>query len=194
MSWGFFNAQGELKEAASHGVSLVAALPSSPVDGDVVDLTDSLTAPTYMWRLRYVAAKSTNKWVFIGGSAGFAEVMTSETQGVTGVYGALTTAGPVFAIPVAGDYEVRIGAAITPNLANEFGTMSYDIGGTGAVDADSIAFGSSTGTTTIVAYGSKVRVKSGLTVVTLTAKYKSTTTVCTYADRSIRVIPVAVGG
>lgn len=53
--------------------------------------------------------------------------------------------------------------------------MSYDIGATGAVDADSIRQGQQGGGTTGSDHsGSRKRRKTGLSAVTLTAKYKAT--------------------
>lgn len=45
-------------------------LPASPVDGQEFVLVDSLTAPTFVWHLRYNAGNTTAyKWEFIGGAA-----------------------------------------------------------------------------------------------------------------------------
>ena len=84
------------------------ALPASPVDGQEFILTDSLTAPTYTWRLRYLAAKASNKWVFVGGSPLYVEV-TNPDGTASATYVALATAGPSITVPVAGDYFVGIG-------------------------------------------------------------------------------------
>ena len=88
---------------------LVTALPASPNDGDTCTLVDSLSAPTFSWELRYVAAKSSNKWVCVGGSPWFGSanpgaVFNTLTQvAATGYY---YTAGMYLAVPVAGDYNV----------------------------------------------------------------------------------------
>lgn len=166
------------------------SLPSNPVDGQEFVLTDSLSAPTYAWHLRYIAAKSSNKWQFIGGSPLYAEVTTSEGT-TSGTYAALATAGPSVTLPIAGDYLVTNGA-----LVDSSGTvtarMSYDIGGTGAVDADSMEQ-QIPGTGQFA--GSRERKKAGLTAVTLTSKYKSDgSATATFSNRWLRVIPIAVGG
>ena len=98
-----------LGASAPGAIPLVTALPVSPYDGQEIILTDSLTAPTYTWRLRYVAAKASNRWQFIGGAP---LVKTNDPNGVisgrtqiasTGYYYDPLTA---FNAPVAGDYFV----------------------------------------------------------------------------------------
>src|SRR6516164_9624771 len=49
-------------------------LPASPVDGQEAILVDSITNPTYQWRLRYNAGStSAYKWEFVGGPDSSAE-------------------------------------------------------------------------------------------------------------------------
>ena len=84
---------------------LVTALPASPFDGQEVILTDSLTVPTYTWRLRYVAAKATNRWVFVGGAEAYARIDTDESTVAVTTWVDLATVGPSFVVPVAGIYE-----------------------------------------------------------------------------------------
>lgn len=181
--------------AAAGGIDAVTALPGSPADGDEVLFMDSLTAPTYQWHLRYLAAKASNKWLFVGGAPGFALVATNETISTT-AYGALATAGPSFAIPVAGDYDVAHGFNGDPNTgANLGGKMSYDIGGTGAVNADAAGmWGNTAGTNYLISAARKKR-KTGLTAVTLTAKYASIdANSVAFEQRWMSVTPVAIGG
>jgi len=62
---------------ASALISVVTSLPASPYDGQEVILTDSLTAPTYSWRLIYLAAiTDAYKWLCIGGDAKSVRVET----------------------------------------------------------------------------------------------------------------------
>lgn len=193
MPWKFFDSTGSEKVITIPRASLVTALPSSPNDGDEIILTDSLTAPTYTWRLRYVAAKSSNKWVCIGGVPGFSEITTQESTTST-TYVALTTAGPSFALPVDGDYMVEVGAAVHNSTVGSGARMSYDIGGTGAVDADHVGV-DAVATSNSGIDVARARRKTGLTAVTLTAKYRATTgDTATFADRWMRVMPVAIGG
>lgn len=179
--------------AALAKTGYATSLPSSPADGQEHILVDSLTAPTYQWRFRYNAARATNKWEFVGGSPAFNEVAASETLAATASYLALATAGPSIALPVAGDYIVRLGARVGAASAASAAFMSYDIGGTGAVDADGLE-------ATIISSGNWAgalmyeRRKSGLAAVTLTAKYKVPSATSTWGKRWMEVVPVAVGG
>lgn len=163
-------------------------LPGSPSDGQQTILVDSTTAPTYAWFLRYNSTST--KWDFLGGAPIFSEVATSETT-TSATYAALTTAGPSITVPVAGDYLVEIGMTGRPSV-NAVWNMSYDIGGTGAVDADSVqnsdvATGGGTN-------GSRVRKKTAIAASTaLTAKYKISTGTLTALDRWMRVTPIRVG-
>lgn len=175
---------------------LLTALRGSPVNGDRIQLTDNLTTPTWVWHLKYISAATTYKWYFIGGCPGFAEVTTSQGMGVGG-YSALGTAGPSFTLPLGGDYYITQGATFT--WANGGGSnypcnMSYDIGGTGAVDADSITFQSGGGNTGHSG-ASRTRLKTGLTAVALVSKYKvggGSLGVGTWQDRYMSVIPFRV--
>jgi hypothetical protein len=173
------------------------SLPGSPVDGQHSTLTDSTTVPTYAWQFVYSAAAA--KWVFIGGSPKTSQVATSETTTST-TYAALTTAGPSVALPLAGTYEIIIGCTMlaTGNTNEGNSLMSYDIGGTGAVDNDAVA-----AMTVIAASGfhdpnattMRSQVKTGLTAVTLTAKYRNTTASNTvaFSQRFMHVRPVLIG-
>ena len=172
--------------------AVTAALPGSPTNGDEIILVDSTTAPTYAWHLHYISAKSSNKWQFVGGSPIISEVTASESTASLS-YTALTTAGPSVALPVAGDYIITIGFQGVASAANVGGYMSYDIGGTGAVDAD----GNHEKTTgSLITHVLRTYKKTGLTAVTLTAKYKNVDTAgtFTFAYRVLSVLPIALGG
>lgn len=188
---------GGVKWAAPAGViSIVTSLPGLPADGDKVIFTDSTSAPTYQWLLQYVSAKASNKWIFLGGDPIISEVATEETitSGST-TYVALTTAGPSIAVPVAGDYIVTIGCSTRTGAGTSRAVMSYDIGGTGAVDADGVgAFsGGSNGPGWC-----RYKKKAGLTAVTLTMKYKQVpgggSESVVYGNRFMHLTPIAIGG
>ena len=191
---GAFQTLGSLQALAgfaSQGSSAYGtSLPGSPVDGQIFTLVDSTTNPTYQWTFRYNASStSAYKWEFIGGSSSYAEVQAGESPTAGGGYVAMTTAGPSFALPRAGDYIVEIGAYIV--AANSQTFMSYDIGATGAVDADSCGLTPAGGTATGGAVG-RSRLKTGLTAVTLTCKYKSAGGGQNVAYRFIMVRPIRV--
>lgn len=79
-------------------------LPASPVNGQEHVLVDSVTAPTYQWRLRFNSqSSSAYKWEFIGGAPSAQYELTS-----VGISPAPTwnPTGPLFAIPRAGTYIV----------------------------------------------------------------------------------------
>lgn len=178
--------------ASSSTPGFGTSLPGSPSNGDEYILTDSTSAPTYAWRFRYVSAKSSNKWVFIGGNDLLAAVDTNETTSSSS-YTALTTAGPSVAVPVAGDYIVSLGAQMTNDVGGKAARMSYDIGATGAVDGDGIVDYGVAGSNYIHLF--KKRKKTGLTAVTLTCKYKSELgSNASFADRYISILPIAIGG
>lgn len=105
--WRFLDASGRQKTVAYTTPAFVTSLPTAPVDGDEIILTDSLSAGTYHWHLRYVAARASNKWVFVGGSPMYGIVATTETSAST-AFVDLTTPGPSLTIPVAGDYLISV--------------------------------------------------------------------------------------
>jgi hypothetical protein len=170
---------------------LVTALPGSPVDGQEIILTNSLTAGTYSWHLRYVAARASNKWVFVGGSPMFDEITTAQGT-ASATYVALTTAGPSLTIPVAGDYLVEIGCNGAVTTATTV-WMSYAIGATAAVDADAAdSFIHGTRSSDIVRERKKLAIPAATV---LAARYRSDgSNTGTFKNRKMRVTPVAVGG
>lgn len=144
-----------------------------------------------LWHLVYESGEATYKWRCIGGRPLLSEVTATEgTASLT--YAALTTPGPSVALPRAGDYDVEIYAHIFLDTTGSTGYMSYDIGGTGAVDADSIQPGKS-GSAQITWPTSRLRRKTGLATSTLTAKYKQSLAVSgTFSFRVMRVDPVRI--
>jgi hypothetical protein len=142
------------------------ALPSSPADGQEHVLVDSLTAPTWQWRFRFNAAKASNKWDFIGGTARYAEILPKETV-PTGTPGDCATVGPSFAVPVAGLYELTVGCHSEHLAPGGYAYMSYAIGATAADLADGTSPWTDGGR---VAVSTRTQVKT-FTAVTLTAKY-----------------------
>jgi hypothetical protein len=108
-------------------------------------------------------------------------------------YTALATAGPSITVPLAGDYYIEQGARYYPGSVIQQGYMSYDIGATGAVDADGIFFEAAAATYGTTA--SRTRKKTGLTAATsLVSKYKhsSASSTVNFSRRWMRVIPIRV--
>lgn len=184
--------------AAAAGTSYGTTLPAAPIDGQEHILVDSTTNPTYQWRFRYNAGStSPYKWEFGGGAAAVSEVAATDNI-ASAAYVALATAGPAVALPRPGDYDVEIGAHCAVGKAGSLLRMSYDIGATGAVNADSVE-----ATSAVVASGqfydymgvARPQRKTGLGAVTLTSKYLSgdaTAAVYYIRDRFMRVTPVRV--
>lgn len=176
------------------GVDLVTSLPATAHDGQEIVFTDSLTAGTYQWTLRYVSDRSSNKWVFVGGTPMYAEVTTSETTSST-AYTALSTAGPSVTLPLAGDYFIDQGFDHSSHAtADATVHMSYDIGASAASDTDSTQCKPPNGSTGLQSSVHRRRKKTGLTAVALTSKYRTTAGTAGFEKRWIQATPIAVGG
>lgn len=165
------------------------SLPGSPVDGQVFTLVDSLSAPTYWWRMQYIA--SVGKWLYIGGIPKEVIVAAAESSNVV-AYSALTTPGPSFALPYAGDWSVEVCFAFTTSAGAARAFMSFDIGATAAVDANASRHATSM-TNKDEDSPPRRTVITVATPVTLTAKYSmkdGTGVTATWKDRTMRVYPV----
>jgi hypothetical protein len=180
------------------GVSLVAALPSVPYDGqEVAFLADANNG--VLWHLKYrTGSSSPYKWEWVGGSALFAEVVAGANTVNQTTYGdPAQPGGPNIALPLAGDYEVTIGMeADRPTVANGVTFMSYAIGVIAAVDADAIRLtqydAPSPGPGANI---SRTRRKNGLGAVTLAAKYRTNVNYTSgFYSRWMRALPIRLGG
>lgn len=170
----------------------VTSLPGSPTDGQMCVFQADATNGVY-WMLRYRSGSaSAYKWEFVGGPPLFSEVTTAETRANT-AYGALTTAGPAITLPLAGDYDVEYGARIHNDTVGDYGKISYDIGATGAVDADMITARAAVASNPSDHHWRKRR-KTGLTAVALTMKYATITGgTAQFSDRTMYALPIRVG-
>lgn len=169
----------------------VLSLPSTPADGDQVVLVDSLTAPTYHWLLRYVAAASTYKWYCIGGTPYWAQVNTSEATTST-TFTDLTTPGPSFTVPVGGDWLVEIGCYLTGPTAGNVGYMSFAVGGTAASDSDAAGNSSGAASMSVTRSVKKTGVGAASSIAT---KYRTTNAAnsATFNARWLKIMPYRVG-
>jgi hypothetical protein len=146
-------------------------------------------ASTVLWDLLYTG-EATYPWAKIGGPPLFKEVETDQAT-TSKTYAALATAGPSITLPLKGDYDVEIGCETFGGGAGTNVFMSYDIGATGAVDADAIRQNNGG---TVVISGSRRKRKTALTAVTLTSKYRVESGVeKTFGHRWMLVDPVRVG-
>lgn len=172
--------------------AIVTALPSSPVDGQEVILTDSLTAGTYHWHLRYVAARASNKWVFVGGTPLFSEILTRE-QVTSATYADAPTVGPSVTVPVAGSYQLAFGAAWTHSVDNVGVRYIAPKFGAAATDDDDAALGRDQSGAYDAGLHRQIRrtIAAG-TLVKL--QYRHTTATINFERRYLSVEPVAVGG
>lgn len=174
-------------------VTLAAFPPTAPADGQLITLIlpatfDPIGGKTIRWLLEFNATESV--WDFMGGPALYSEVQTSESPAATGLYVALATPGPSITVPRLMDAQTEIGAFI--NDANSTALMSYDIGGTGAVDADAVqVLPPTAGGAAIGASVSRPREKVNLPALSvLTAKYKTVGAGQQVASRWMRLTPV----
>jgi hypothetical protein len=168
--------------------AVVAALPGSPTTGQICVYQTSAMATTHVrWLLQY----NGTKWEFNGGAALTNTVVAGETT-TSLTYAALTTVGPSVPLPVAGDYQVEIGALIYNSSSGSQSWISYDIGATGAVDANAASTYCGGGSIVQISV-SKVNVHTGLTAVTLTAKYRTSLGTATMGNRWMRVTPILLG-
>lgn len=179
-------------------LSLVTTLPASPADGQMCVLDPSGWTITgtaeavgdVQWMIRY--RSSTGKWHCVGGDPLVVKVDASEVRTAAAAYAALATAGPGITVAIAGDYLVQVGSYVA-TIANFRGDHSYDVGGTGAVDADAASafIGAAGG-----GGGSAISVprrKSLAASATLLSKYKATTNNAAFANRWISILPVRLG-
>jgi hypothetical protein len=165
--------------------------PASPSDGQQAILRlpssyDPVGGKKLCWTFCYDSAAA--MWDFMGGPPLYAEVQTAEAS-ASGSYVALTTPGPSVSLPRAGDYQIEPGFTGSGGVAGQTSFMSYDIAGTGAVDADcATADAGTTGSAVL-----RPREKTGLTAVTITAKYRTTGGVtATFKNRWLRILPVRI--
>lgn len=119
--------------------SVVSSLPGSPTDGQEVYYQNAAMATAgIMWHLRYRAAATTYKWEVLGGGP-FMEHASAATTRAVSTYGDLTSgAMSTWTIPLVGEYEVEIGASLSPGAAGQGFYMSIAIAGATALDADSV--------------------------------------------------------
>lgn len=182
-------------------ITSAAALAAlTPADGDeIYYLADATNG--VLWHFRYRAASaSAYKWEAVGiGAPLFAEVTAPEAR-ANAAYGDLATVGPSITAPLAGDYDVTIGAQLQTNAdssAARAAYMSYAIGGTAAADADALKYDATFFNLYWQVHGQsdhRVRRKTGLAAATaLVAKYRSDGASSTFRDRYMSLVPVRVG-
>src|SRR4051812_20323941 len=95
------------RELSGPAVPLVTSLPTSPVDGQVIDYLADATNGV-VWHLRYrLASASIYKWEYVGGPALVTETTPAGDDSTTSTtYVALATP-TTLALPLAGDYDIE---------------------------------------------------------------------------------------
>lgn len=160
----------------------------SPTDQQVVIvIADATTDVEWMFQFD----SSSGRWRFVGGPPLEAEVETSETTAAV-AYGNLATIGPTVNIPITGTYLISHGCWHSSSAASQNSIfMSYDIGGTGAVDADSVT---SLGLSAVnSSFNNVARTKKkAVGVVALVAKYKVGGGTQGFGKRWLSALPVFV--
>lgn len=171
---------------------IVNALPTGALYGDTcVYIAANNTNGGVYWNLIY-DGQGSFPWKVVGGPPLWSEVVTAESR-TTASYGALTTAGPSITVPLAGDYDVSVGSMVEMSTAGHIGFMSYDIGATGAVDADGLETISRSANEEWPP-GIRKRRKTSLAASTaLVAKYKPDGTAVTWEMRTMEAKPIRVG-
>lgn len=178
------------------GILVATALPTGVVDGQFTILQTAAMAaltPPVQWLMRYTAGVG---WFPQSATPLFQEIkpytsLTAPDEGTSSAtYAALATAGPAVAIPAAGWYDVEIGYGAYHNTAGIALAMSYDIGGTGAVDADCCMTQYALANNDVMR-GVRVARKQFAAAVTLTAKYRTASGSATFrGPRYMCVTPV----
>lgn len=181
--------------AAAPGATFVTALPGSPTDGQEIIYTDSLTAPTYQWRLRYVSAKASNKWIFIGGTP--LQAINTASNSTTSASYVTLTGDPSITLPIAGDYHIY--QNVSGNSTNQTGNRgfsSYSVGATAAADQWCCSF--YTDAAPHLGGASRTMVWTGLaasTVIQMKHKvFGGGTPSIGFINRLIQATPIAIGG
>ena len=175
-------------------LSIVSALPGSPVDGQIIYYQNAaMAALGIVWPLRYRAAASGSyKWEAVGASPWWAEIKAQQDAAVGSAYVDFATAGPSITVPLAGDYVLEYSCFVSPPV-NAGGYMSPRIGAVAASDGDSI--GATAGDATGLSVSSSTQIiKTGVALNALIKlQGRSITAVCGFDSRRLSVRPIRVG-
>jgi hypothetical protein len=174
--------------AHGHGTSL----PASPVDGQEYVLVDSLTNPSYQWRLRYNAGSTSSyKWEFVGGAEAAVVVFTAETTTTLGSWVNVATVGPAFTVPRAGDYLLAFGAFLSKTAADIQVGVGVGIGDFASPDAQAF-ISSYAANASLTPYGSRRRDALAASSALRLKYYQSTAGTLTVQNRWLFVKPMRV--
>jgi hypothetical protein len=184
--------KGDGTWAAPASITIGLTLPLTPTDGQEAILTDSLTVPTYAWRMRYNASStSAYKWEYMGGTPMRSIVDTSETN-ANSAFVDLPTVGPQLTTPRDGDYELHFGCWVNLTPGSGYrGEMAPKIGAAATSSLDAITFaGPSTAGNGCEASISRSIVKTALAATTLLKmQYRNDGATPGYARRWFNLTP-----
>lgn len=174
----------------SRGISF----PSSPTNGQIFVLVDSLTNPTYQWTCWYNAnSTSPYKWEVIGGGPRSTKVDAEEAPASSAAWVNLTTDGPSIALPsgIGGDFYVfgkafaanssggiqgaNLGITVGNTTPSLFSSANHLVGGRDCQVVD--------GSLTDVAAGGVIKLRY----------LNNSTTSMTWGWRSLAVYPIRLG-
>jgi hypothetical protein len=184
-----------LANAKGAPLAVVTSLPGSPTDGQVVYYQNTAMATVgVVWQLRYrSAAAGSYKWEFIGGAPLDAAIATQQLT-TSATYADLATPGPSVTVPLAGDYDVQLEAAIQCPGGTTDVMMSYQIGATAAVDADHVHWYKIDASQAECNVAREMRKTALAAGTVLLCKYRRTVAGDGYfKDRRISIRPVRVG-
>lgn len=174
--------------AASGDPTPGTSFPGSPTTGQIYIYAADATNGVY-WRFVYQGTY----WAFVGGPPLYA-IVTADEGTTSTSYTNLSTSGPALTLPFAGDFDVEIGADTYINAVLNSAFMSYAIGSTTASDSDGILMSTNNGGTVVFndnITNSRRKRQTGLSAVTLTAKYKITNSgTANFQNRWMAVWPV----
>ena len=168
------------------------SLPVNPFVGQTFVYQADRANGVY-WMFVYLPDETVYPWKYVGGPPLSSEVATSESTAST-TYVALATAGPSVTVPLNGDYDVKHGSGVQSPGSGTVAWMSYDIGATGAVDADAVRVFSVPAGSNESACARDKRKTTLAAASALVAKYRTSNVAGTafYQERWMKVLPVRV--
>lgn len=166
--------------------SILTSLPTKSVVGRRI--LYKAAAGVY-WQLLYTG-EETYPWAKIGGPPLVARSDTGRASNET-TYKSLPTDPLSITVPLAGDYDITIAAAIYNVAANRTGWLSYEVGGTAASDNWAATFFSASAGTASTALTTR---QTAITAsAAITEKAKRETGEVQFFRRRLIIDPVRVG-
>jgi hypothetical protein len=174
--------------------TLVTSLPSSPVDGQIIDYVADSTNGV-VWRFRYRSASaSAYKWEFIGGGQLDSYVAAQQSTSSTTT---ISLSGPSVTVPLAGDYLVTGGGILASNTAgNLAGFIFKGTGDSDVVWSSTYVFNTLAIANTFGSSASGIQKKTGQSagqVIEMRYATSNASTIVYFQNRFMTVIPIRVG-